>query len=174
MDKYYHGTDINSAREICNNGIIITKGKRHTDFGQGFYITDGYDRAEKRAFTRAELMNSKPAIVTVYFDEEEASSLIERFSDDLRWGRFVINNRNGARYIRKIPFQENNLDARYQITYGRIADLDVVDVARELLQTGKMLMSLDDILNRDYPMQYAFHTEESLKYLKSLSYQPLT
>ena len=62
--------------------------------------------------------------------------------------------------IKKVSFQEHNLDARYDITYGRISDIGVLDVSHQLDISGKMLMSIDDILNKDYPFQYAFHTKK--------------
>lgn len=65
------------------------------------------------------------------------------------------------------------MDAKYDITYGRIADIDVVDVADILNEEGKMLYSLDRIKNLSYPMQYAFHTERSLSYVKVVKVERL-
>ena len=75
------------------------------------------------------------------------------------------------KYIKRVSFQDNNLDARYPITYGRISDIDVLDVAKELNKSGMMLSSLNRILNKKYSMQYAFHTDEAVSYIKKLSYQ---
>ena len=104
-------------------------------------------------------------------DLDAAKNLIESFEDDIRWGRFIINNRNGMKYIKNVSFQDNNLDARYPITYGRISDIDVRDVAKELYESGKMLNSLERILNKNYSMQYAFHTQEAASFIKKLSYK---
>ena len=93
---------------------------------------------------------------------------IESFSDDLRWARFVINNRIGQEYIKKVPFQENNLDARYAITYGRIADLELRKVLRELKLNSAMLSDKSLIYNKSYPYQYAFHTLGALSYLSEI------
>ncbi|MBO4808231.1 MAG: DUF3990 domain-containing protein [Lachnospiraceae bacterium] len=174
MELFYHGTDIDSAKEICSNKKPdVRKGSRYTDFGQGFYITDNRESAEKWAFRKASLRNKKPALITITFDVEAAEPYIERFSDDLRWGRFIINNRNGLAYIKEIRFQENNLDARYPITFGRIADIEIRNVAKELSEKKEMLSSLDKILNPAYPIQYAFHTDEATKFIKKMSYQSL-
>ena len=128
LTTLYHGTDIESAKIICNGiGIDLRRCNIKTDFGKGFYTTDSYERATKWADRKAIARASKPAVITVLFDNESAQDIIERFYDDLRWGRFIINNRNGLNYINNIPFKDNNLDARYQITYGRVADIDVAD-----------------------------------------------
>lgn len=122
---------------------------------------------------KAGVRNKKPALVSIYFDDEKALPCIESFTDDIRWGRFIINNRNGLKYVRKIPFQEHNLDARYMITCGRIADIEIVDVADELLKSGEMLMLLDRILNQDYSVQYAFHTNDANDFIKKITYRSL-
>lgn len=102
---------------------------------------------------------------------ESAKKDIEVFKDDLRWGRFIINNRNGIIYINKVSFKENNLDAKYPITYGRIADVDVLNVAKKLFSSFEMLYSIDEIYNSNYSMQYAFHTVESTKYILKMTYK---
>ena len=89
---FYHGTDIDSAKEIClSQKIDISKCSVRTDFGQGFYITDDYNGAVRWAKRKAKLRGKSPAVISVYFDVEAADNIIERFSDDLRWGRFIIN-----------------------------------------------------------------------------------
>lgn len=175
METFYHGTDIDSAKEICAlQKPDVKKGSIYTDFGQGFYITDNIESAQKWAMRKASLRNKKPALITVTFDVKAAEPIIERFSDDIRWGRFIINNRNGWDYINSISFKDNNLDSHYPITYGRIADIDIINIAKELNKSKSLLMSLDRILNETYPYQYAFHTEESTKYIVKMSYRPLT
>ena len=172
----YHGTEITSAKQICNaQKADVNVGHTSVDFGPGFYTTDDFERAKHWAMRKARLQMSKPAIVTMYFDEEAAlkDELIEFFEDDLRWGRFIINNRNGLKYIEKISFKEHNLDGRYSITYGRIADIDIIEVAESLKQSGKMLNNLNDILNEKYPKQYVFHTDEAVSYIKKYTYTTL-
>lgn len=172
MVTLYHGTDIESAKVICEgSGVDLSKCKDKSDFGKGFYTTDDLERAVKWARRKSIVRKSKPSVVTVLFDKDSAENIIEYFSDDIRWGQFVINNRNGLNYINKIPFKDNNLDSKYHITYGRVADIDVVDVADKLNESGLMLDSVDKILNTAYPWQIVFHTLESLRYIKKLSYR---
>ena len=37
--------------------------------------------------------------------------------------------------------------------------------------SGNMLMSLEEILNKEYPLQYVFHTKEATMFIKKLSYR---
>lgn len=168
----HHGTDIESAKAICGScGIDLSRCSDKTDFGKGFYTTDNFEVAVNWAKRKARVRTSRPAVVTLWFDAEAAQNMIEHFSDDLRWGRFVINNRNGLNYIRKVSFKDNNLDSRYHITCGRVADINVVNIADELNKSGSMLNSIEDIFNANYPQQTVFHTLESLGYIKKKSYR---
>ena len=168
----YHGTDIISAKSIYDTGIIdVDCGSDTVDFGKGFYTTDDFKRAAGWARRKAKLRGCKPAVLTVFFDEAAAEPIIERFEDDLRWGRFIINNRNGSEYIRHVPFKENNLDRQYQITIGRIADVDVIEVAKELRKNNKTLESLSEIFNPEYPLQTVFHTQYATTFIRKMSYQ---
>jgi len=172
MKCLYHGTDIDSAREICGaGGIDVTRGSKHSDFGQGFYTTDDYRRAVKWAKHKASIRGKRAAVVTLMVDLDLAKKDIEIFEDDLRWGRFIINNRNGIAYINKVSFKENNLDAKYPITYGRIADVEVLNIAKKLLSSSEMLYSINGIYNSNYSMQYAFHTADSIKYILKMTYK---
>ena len=154
MKCLYHGTDIDSAREICGaGGIDVTRGSKHSDFGQGFYTTDDYRRAVKWAKHKASIRGKRAAVVTLMVDLDLAKKDIEIFEDDLRWGRFIINNRNGIAYINKVSFKENNLDAKYPIT------------------SSEMLYSINGIYNSNYSMQYAFHTADSIKYILKMTYK---
>lgn len=173
MAVFYHGTTLESAIEICTKSINVKVGSKKSDFGQGFYITDNCDRAVTWAKRKAFLRNDVPAIVFVEFDIDAARPYIVEFEDDLRWGQFIINNRNGYEYIAKIPFQEHNIDSKYHITHGRISDINVFNLARTLKNKGIMLNDLNSMLNINFPMQYAFHTAFSLRFIKKLTYRRL-
>ncbi len=114
----YHGTDLQSAINIYDAQTVdLSIGAKTVDFGPGFYTTDDISRARKWAQRKAIARRKPAALVTITFDKEAASPFIESFCDDIRWGRFVINNRNGINYIAKVPFKEHNLDARYDIPF---------------------------------------------------------
>ena len=167
---YYHGTDLDSAIDICKK-ICLNKSSESLDFGPGFYITESRKTAERWALRKARVRKKEAAIVIIDFNYSQAEPYIVKFENDLRWGQFVINNRNGYEYINKIVCNEHNLDAKYNITYGRIADYFVSDVARDLKNKGIPLENLNDILNPFYSYQYAFHTEKALGFLKCLKYE---
>ena len=169
----YHGTDIEAAKDICKNGIKLDIGSAKVDFGPGFYLTDNYDQAVKWAKRKARYRQSKAAVVTVMIDQSIADNIIEKFDDDLRWGRFIINNRNGYNYISHVAYKDHNLDQRYDITYGRIADLNVVDIADSLNESRKMLMDVDKILNTEYHYQYAIHTIQGLTAVVKRTYRTI-
>ena len=172
LTTLFHGTDDCSARELYDTQTVdVTRGIKHADFGQGFYLTDDFERAVQWARHKAVVRCRKAAVVSAEVDLDAAKEFMEQFDDDIRWGRFIINNRNGIQYIKKVPFKEHNLDARYSITYGRIADIDVLDISKELNKSGMMLMEIDRILNRRFPFQYAFHTNESTRFIRKITYQ---
>ena len=172
MSTFYHGTDIDSAISICDK-IVLKKSSKRTDFGPGFYVTNNIETAKTWAFRKAAVRRKEASIVYVEFDEDAVSDMVQRFSGDLRWGRFVINNRNGYDYVNRIDFKEHNLDARYPITYGRIADYEVRDIARKLYQTGEILESIEGIFNPFYSFQYAFHSERALSFINSTRYEKI-
>lgn len=168
----YHGTDSDSAESICKKIILGRNSSENLDFGPGFYTTISKESAVRWALRKANIRGKKPAIVTLEFDYEKAiqDEVIKVFKNDLTWGRFIVNNRNGYPYIDKVAFKEHNLDARYDITYGRIADYDILEVAEELNNSGEMLEDVGDILNPMYSYQCVFHTPLSLDYIKEKKY----
>lgn len=175
MITIYHGTDRISAQRICSKDIDVSiNHHRRLDFGPGFYTTDDIERAKMWALRKANTRGEKPAIVTLSFDIDGADkdNFITRFTDDLNWGQFVINNRNGRAYISKMSNQLNNLDSMFDITYGRVADVDVTDVADMLKRSELPLEDVNLILNPSYPMQYVFHTQNSISYIKKKSWRP--
>ena len=163
----YHGTDIDSAISICSKIILGRNSSENLDFGPGFYTTTSKESAIKWAFRKASVRRKEASLVTIDFNYEDAlsDSKIVVFDNDLRWGRFIINNRNGYGYINRVSFKEHNLDSKYHITYGRIADYDVWGVAEDLDKSGELLTTTDKILNPFYSYQYVFHTQESLSYI---------
>ena len=173
MITLYHGTDLESAKSIYKNGINVKIGSTIADFGQGFYTTPDLEKAEKWAKRKSDYRGKRPAIVILEFDELEAESVIKTFSDDLPWAKFVVNNRNGLAYIKKVSYKENNLDARYEITRGRIADVDVIEISKLLKRNGMELDSIEQIYNPDYPLQIVFHTEQELKFIKKVQYHSI-
>lgn len=173
MITLYHGTDKDSARSICQNGIDFSIDNSSNDFGAGFYTTPDRETAIKRAKKKALWRNTKAAIVVVVFDDVYADTIIKKFQDDCQWAQFIMNNRNGLRYTKMVSSFEHNLDKKYDITYGRIADIDVVNFSNKLLNENRKIKEseLYKILNTSYAMQYAFHSSRCLEFVKRMYYK---
>ena len=170
----YHGTNLKSAQAIYKNQTVdVSVGSTSVDFGPGFYTTNDLKTAEKWAIRKGLTRHDKSAVLLLDFDYEKAEPFIEFFSDDLRWGRFLVNNRNGLKYISNVAFKEHNLDRRYHITYGRIADYELITIAEDLYKNAQMLQSIDKIWNKKFSMQYVFHTKFALQFLDNIRYTVL-
>ncbi len=52
----YHGTILRSAKDIAENGVNLTIGRKNLDFGQGFYTTEDKEQAiewaKRKAFNK--------------------------------------------------------------------------------------------------------------------------
>ncbi len=160
----YHGTDIDSAYKIKSK-IVVGYGSKSVDFGPGFYVTPDYETAKKWAIRKSIFRRKKPVVVILEFDEVAASGIIKKFDNDLMWGKFIVNNRNGQEYIDCVTEKINNLDAKFDIVYGRIADYDTIDIANALKEEKKELVSGKELINPYYSFQYSFHTEKGIEYL---------
>lgn len=172
--KLYHGTDSDSAKDIYDAQTVdVNIGSAKVDFGKGFYMTEDPKKAIIWAYRKAKARRKKPALITIYFDYEAAAPYITSFKDDLRWAQFVINNRNGIKYITQISKKEHNLDAKYHITHGRVADIDVVDIAELLEKEGREITDLHSILNPNYPFQYVLHTKFATEFITKITYRNL-
>ena len=98
---------------------------------------------------------------------------IKFFNDDIYWSQFVINNRNGYEYFKDLQNKDNNLDGKYDITCGRMADLNIASVAFDLSLTKQSIEMVDEILNENYSLQYAFHTSFSKSFIVINGYTKL-
>lgn len=94
MDRIeiYHAATEPITRPLC--GV----GRKHLDFGPGFYLTDVYDQAVMCAHRRAS-ERQQPAILNVYlFDrgnmfEEARVKIFENY--DREWLNFIVACRKG-------------------------------------------------------------------------------
>lgn len=167
----YHGTIEEYAKDIINTGVKIVNQNKALDFGPGFYATPSYESAVKWAKRKSIIHGGKASVISIHVDGEMIDQIAIKFEDDLRWARFIVNNRNGFRYIEKVSFKEHNLDMKYDITYGRIADLDVYDVCQQLQRENVLLDNVHSILNPNYAFQYAFHTPQGFNCINKITYR---
>ena len=161
MITLYHGSNC----DVINP--IPMKGRRGTDFGQGFYLTPDMDSARSMASIVARRQGNGPKTINVFeFDIDAASAAgmaIRRFDFmDVEWMSFVLANRC---FDRSAP--DHNIDKLYDVVIGFIADDKIRNMIR-LYRSG--LMKQDDVLKAMQEaswriMQYSFHTLRSVSFL---------
>ncbi len=138
--KLYHGSNM----EIdCPD---LSRSKPFKDFGQGFYLSPGYEQALALAKQKTEqLLTGVPFVTTFEFDEAE----------------FVFVNRDRDRVH---PAHS------YDIVIGPIAD-DGVTYQLRRFRMG--VIPMDKLIEelkyaKGLTIQYYFGTERALSYLKKL------
>lgn len=162
MITLYHGSNCDVRRPVPS------RGRRGTDFGQGFYLTPDMDSARSMASLVVAREGSGSRTINVFeFNDEEALDVglrIRRFDVlDMDWVSFVLANRC---FDRSAP--DHNIDRLYDIVVGYIAD-DKIRTLIRLYRNG--LMTKDAVLAalQAAPwrvMQYSFHTAKALRFLK--------
>lgn len=181
---WYHGTNESSAYDICESGIDFSKSKKELDFGSGFYLTDDFEVAKKRAisqtikYNRIYKVEENPAIVTVIIDENILKQLtIKSFEYcNKEWLKFVIANRLSKEYLEKQSITEQNIDLKYDVVKGSIADSDVSSLASHI-EDGDLTfddVSVYDVLTnegRTLGFQMSLHTKDSLVSVKSKTFE---
>lgn len=108
--KLYHGTN----QEI--EAIDLSKGLKHKDFGQGFYLTPELETAQRMAKKRARLFGGNATIIEYEYDEAMAEGLnVKVFPEKAtaEWARFVDRNRDRKQAPER---------CEYDIVSGPIAD----------------------------------------------------
>lgn len=181
---WYHGTNESSALSICDVGIDFSKSKKELDFGIGFYLTDNIDVARKRAisqtrkYNRIYHKNDKPAIVTIVINEGMFENLSVRNFEycNEEWLTFVLANRLSMEFINNHDDIEHNLDSRYDVVMGSIADSDISGLAAHI-EDGDLTfkdISVYDVLTdkgTTLGLQISLHTMRSLSSVVSKSYE---
>lgn len=175
MVKLYHGTDYESAMNICMYGIDLTKSNKNLDFGSGFYTTPDYSTAEKRALLKARGRYEKAYIVSLEVDDTYWAKYNVKIFDesDINWGKFILYNRLGLKFLEQNGIKEHNLDNKYDIVIGDIADGKVSNIAYEVRngETKINNVNFSDFLRDDgksYGNQVSFHSKASLSCILSI------
>lgn len=162
----FHGsnTDIKS--------INLAMCRPYKDFGRGFYLTEIKDQALKMAKRVAKIYGGQP-IVNIYeiSDDfiENMTLNIRRFADtpSEEWARFVMNNR--SRSFTNFSSSECNLDNKYDIVIGPVADDDMAMLFR---QYQNELITFENLISgmtfRKTTNQYSFHTERAIALLRKV------
>lgn len=162
--KLYHGSNIEIDK------VNLSRCMPYKDFGCGFYTTLLADQAWRMAERRARINGGTP-IVTVYDVPDnltEKSDLRCRVFPEqptIEWAIFIRNNRD--RKFKDIESQECNLDCKYDVVVGPVANDTVGLLIRQFsrgaidVEYMRKAFAFGKLTN-----QYTFHTEKAVAYLK--------
>ena len=156
--RLYHGSNMPIT------GIDLSRCRPNKDFGSGFYLSPDKTAAEKMAHRTVKRFGGSPHVMTYEFDETDMGSLVlRRFEKpSVEWALFVMANRRGG-----ADAQEHNLDNKFDIVVGPIANDDLALLFRQFtrgLLTVEMLMR--EMQYKELTVQYSFHTQQSVSLLK--------
>ena len=164
MIYLYHGTDMDFDIPIPE------KGRRGTDFGQGFYLTPNLESAVNMAHRVTRRRNSpEPVVICYTLDENQLASAGLRIRSFLNiepgWLRFVVANR----YFQQ-DAPDHNLDGRWDVVHGFIADDRIVRLLDSLVKgtttEGEVLKALR--MAQFKAVQYSFHSSSAISLLRKI------
>lgn len=154
----YHGTN------MTFDTILLAKGRRYKDFGQGFYLTDIRRQALQMAQKKADLFGGTPVVLSYEFDEKLLHS------DELNVKIFRKYSAAWASFVDKCRDKDLNYHHDYDVVYGPVADDGVAyQLARKkegtltLKELAKALRYKKAVCN-----QYFFGTEKAISCLKRI------
>ena len=164
MMLLYHGSNTDIKE------INLAMCRPYKDFGQGFYLTSIKKQAEKMAESVARIYGGSPILNTYEIDD----SFMQREDLNIRdfgvetseeWARFVRNNRN--KRFADFANPECNLDKKYDIVIGPIADDDMTLLFRQY-ENGMITFEnmLRGMIYKETTNQYSFHTEKAVSLLR--------
>ena len=152
--KLYHGSNTKIEK------IDLSKCRPYKDFGQGFYLTEIREQAEKMASRTAHIYEGEPIVTEFEFDESALTKLsVKQFDGpNEEWALFVLANRS----------KENQHPTHsYDIVIGPVADDDIAQLFRNFNDGYiNLTMLVEGLKYKKVSSQYFFHTEDAIKYLK--------
>ena len=152
--KLYHGSNTKIEK------IDLSKCRPYKDFGQGFYLTEIREQAEKMASRTAHIYEGEPIVTEFEFDESALTKLsVKQFDGpNEEWALFVLANRS----------KENQQPTHsYDIVIGPVADDDIAQLFRNFNDGYiNLTMLVEGLKYKKVSSQYFFHTEDAIKYLK--------
>lgn len=152
----YHGTNVSFERPDVNAGRL------GMDFGRGFYLTPNLESARFMAKRVRRLVGFGEEIVLKFAYDEvaaRAAGVRERMFPriDIDWMRFIVANRD-----RLSDAVDHNLDCRYDLVHGYVADDRLVNLLHELrrgtMSEEYVLQRLQEVEHQT--MQYSFHSQD--------------
>ncbi len=156
MIVLYHGTNVEFHTPD------VDAGRSGMDFGKGVYLTPNIGSAKFMAKRVKRLKVVGEEIVLKFaFDERaaaEAGIRVKMFPRvDLDWMHFIVANRDSV-----WSAADHNLDRRYDLVHGYVADDKLVNLLHEL-RRGTMteeyvLKRLQEVDHQT--MQYSIHSQD--------------
>lgn len=157
--KLYHGSTV--AVHTPN----VTRGRRNTDFGKGFYTTTNYEQAARWARIKRDREEATKAVVTVYeFDENLLSShdfnVMHYIGATEEWLHFIVNNRR------------NSTPHAYDMVMGPVAN-DSLYATITMYEKGDLSAEAAIVQLRTHTLfdQLSFHTKDAVRMLKFIEAQ---
>ena len=122
MITVYHG----SALEVSNP--LVALGRPNLDFGQGFYVSDLREQAERWATRIATRRMEKPVLNVYEFDLDAVKQYryLKFGSYDKAWLDFIVANRKG-----KMLWKD------FDVVEGGVANDNVIDTVEDYIR-GRM------------------------------------
>jgi hypothetical protein len=158
--KLYHGSNMKIDKPD------LSRSKPFKDFGQGFYLSPGYEQAHALAKQKTDQLQSGEPSVTIFELEDQiikTSDLQIKIFDDYceEWAQFVLLNRDRS---------HTHPAHTYDIVIGPIADDGVTYQLRRYSMGDISMSRLIEELKyaKGLTIQYYFGTEHALSYLKKL------
>ena len=162
----YHGSNTNIKE------INLAMCRPYKDFGQGFYLTVMKEQAERMAKRVARIYGGSPVLNVYEIDDSflELKDLnIRDFGEETseEWARFVRNNR--SKRFTDFSNPECNLDNKYDIVIGPIADDDMALLFRQY-ENGMITFEnmLSGMIYKKTTNQYSFHTQKAISLLRKV------
>ena len=152
--KLYHGSNTKIEK------IDLSKCRPYKDFGQGFYLTEIKEQAEKMASRTAHIYEGEPVVTEFEFDESALTKLsVKQFDGpNEEWALFVLANRSK---------ESQQPTHSYDIVIGPVADDDIAQLFRNFNDGYiNLAMLVEGLKYKKVSSQYFFHTEAATKYLK--------
>jgi hypothetical protein len=144
--------------------IDLSRCRPNKDFGLGFYLSPDKTAAEKMAHRTVKRFGGSPYVMTYDFNDADLERFTLRLFEkpSVEWAMFVMANRRGV-----IDAQEHNLDNKFDVVVGPIANDDLALLFRQFsrgLLTVEMLMRA--MQYKELTIQYSFHTQQVVSLLK--------
>ena len=164
--KLYHGTNLDIK------DIDLSKCRPYKDFGQGFYLTELKDQAMKMAMRVARIYSGSPVVNVYEIDDgflktDDLNIMDFGKNPTEKWAVFVMNNR--SRTFKDISSLECNLDNKYDIVAGAVADDDMAMLFRqyqnELIDFNTLIKGMTF---KKVNSQFSFHTERAIGLLRKV------